>query len=336
MILEARPDPRYRIAVGIGILVALIAFGTTGYMLIEGWSFLDALFMTATTITTVGYREVHPLDTSGRVFTMVLLLFGVGTAFYLLTTFVSIVVEGDLRQVLGKTRMKSRIGQLRDHHILCGFGRVGEEIAREFAERDMHFVVVENNEEAVRRCAEAGYLMIQGDAAQDDVLIEAGVARARSLLAASDSDSGNTYITLTAKALNPALFVVARAGKRESEPRVRRAGADRVISPYTLSGRRMALSAIQPNIVDFIDTLAVQRDGGRMLAEIEVDGESQLLGQFVRHVVESTAVTVLGIQRADGELIVGPREDVRLEEGDRVMVVGREDEVARVWNVDTR
>ena len=334
MMMEVRPDPRHRIAIGIGILLALIAFGTGGYMLVEGWSFSDALFMTITTVTTVGYKEVHPLDTSGRIFTIVLLLFGVGTAFYLLTTLVSIVVEGDLRQVLGTTRMKTRIGQLRDHHILCGFGRVGEEIAREFTERGMPFVVVENNEEAVRRAADAGYLLIQGDAAQDDILHEAGVERARSLLAASDSDSGNTYITLTAKALNPSLFVIARAGKRESEARALRAGADRVISPYTLSGRRMALSAIQPNIVDFMDTLSVQRDRGRILAEIEIDGNSRLLGLYVRHFMESSAVTVLGIQRADGELIVAPREDVRLEQGDRVMVVGSESEVSRVWNVD--
>lgn len=324
-------DPRVRVVVGLAIFAGLIAGGTAGYMIIERWSFLDALFMTITTVTTVGYREVRPLDNEGRVFTIFLVVFGVGTAFYLLTTFVALVIEGDLGAALGTTRMKNRIDQLSDHYILCGFGRVGEEIAREFVERGIAFVVVENNTEAIERAGEAGFLLIEGDAASDEVLTAAGVLRARTLLAASDSDSGNTYITLTAKALNPRVFVVARAGKRESEARVQRAGADRVISPYAISGRRMALSAIQPNIVDFIDTLAVGRDSEQILAEIEVSADSGLPGLYIRHVLEGSRMTILGVQRAGGELIVGPREDVRLEEGDRLMVVGPESEVSGAW-----
>ena len=319
---------RARVATGLVIFGALIAGGTLGYMIIERWSFMDALFMTVITITTVGYREVQPLDTTGRLFTIFLVLFGVGTAFYLLTTFVALVIEGDLGAAFGMTRMKGRIEQLRDHHILCGYGRVGEEIAREFGERKMTFVVVEQNDEALGRAVNAGHLVIQGDATSDDVLLEAGVLRARTLLAASDSDSGNTYITLTARALNPGLLIVARAGKRESEARAKRAGADRVISPYAISGRRMALSAIQPNIVDFMDTLAVGRNAEQILAEIEVTEDSGLFGLYIRHLRESSRVTILGLQRANGELIVGPREDVRFELGDRLMVVGPEDDVA--------
>ncbi len=322
-----RPDPRRRVAAGLVIFSALVAFGTAGYMVFEQWSFSDALFMTVTTITTVGY-QVRPLGTGGRIFTIVLVLFGVGTAFYLLTTFVAMVIEGDLGAAFGVTRMKGRIDALRDHHILCGYGSVGEEIAREFAERKLAFVVVESNPAALGRAVEAGYLVVEGDATSDDVLTQAGVHRAHALLAASDSDSGNTYITLTAKALNPAIFVIARAGKRDSEARAMRAGADRVISPYALSGRRMALSAIQPNIVDFVDTLAVGRKAGQMLAEIEVTEDSGLFGLYIRHMMETSRVTILGVQRAGGELIVGPREDVRLEMGDRLMVVGPEDEVA--------
>ena len=261
---------RQRMLTGLAIFGALIAIGTGGYMIVERWSFLDALFMTVTTVTTVGYREVHPLDTQGRIFTIFLVLFGVGTAFYLLTTFVALVIEGDLGAALGVTRMKSRIEQLRDHHILCGYGRVGEEIARELKQRGVPFVVVESNTATMQAAVDAGCLVVQGDAASDEILEQAGIRYASTLLAASDSDSGNTYITLTAKALNPGVFVVARAGKRESEARVRRAGADRVISPYGISGRRMALSAIQPNMVDFMDTLAVGHSAEQMLAEIEV------------------------------------------------------------------
>ncbi|MEX2247739.1 MAG: potassium channel protein [Dehalococcoidia bacterium] len=327
---EAR-DPRRRFVTGLGVFGALLAAGTAGYMIIERWSFFDALFMTVTTITTVGYREVRPLDTEGRIFTIFLVLFGVGTAFYLLTTFVALVIEGDLGAALGLTRMKGRIEQLREHHVLCGYGRVGEEIAREFTERGMAFVVIENNPEALARAVEDGVLVIEGDATQDDVLIEAGVARAKTLLAASDSDSGNTYITLTAKALNPGLFVIARAGKHESEARVRRAGADRVISPYTIGGRRMALSALQPNIVDFIDTLAVGGGGGgQILAEIEVTEESGLAGSALQDIFgASSGCSVLGVQRAGGELVVGAQAELRVGAGDRVMVLGPEQELAR-------
>lgn len=322
------PDPRARVRNGLAIFGALIAAGTAGYMIIERWTFIDALYMTVTTVTTVGFREVQPLDMKGQIFTIFLVLFGVGTAFYLLTTVVALIIEGDLGAAFGVTRMRGRIEQLRGHHILCGFGRVGEEIAREFVARKIAFVVIENNPSTLPRAIDAGHLVIEGDATTDDVLLQAGVERASTLLAASDSDSGNTYITLTAKALNPAIFVVARAGKRDSEARATRAGADRVISPYALSGRRMALSAIQPNIVDFMETLAVGRSGDHILAEIEVTADSVLFGLYVRHMMETSRVTILGLQRANGELIVGPREDVRLEAGDRLMVVGPEADIA--------
>jgi voltage-gated potassium channel len=324
------PDPRRRLLTGIAIFGVLLATGTIGYMIIERWGFIDALFMTVTTVTTVGYREVQPLDTKGRLFTIGLVLFGVGTAFYLLTTLVALVIEGDLGAALGMTRMKGRIEQLRDHHILCGYGRVGEEIAREFAERGAAFVVVDTNPDALERAAAAGFLTVEGDAASDEILALAGVERARTLLAASDSDSGNTYITLTAKALNPEIFVVARAGKPESEARARRAGADRIISPYAIGGRRMALSAIQPNIVEFMDTLAVGRSSEQILAEVEITTDSALFGLYVRHLLEGSRVTVLGLRRAGGDLIVGPREDVRLEEGDRLIVAGPEHEITEL------
>jgi len=322
---------RTRMITGLGIFAAIIGAGTAGYEIIEGYSFLDALYQTVTTVATVGNREVAPLDTGGRIFTIFLIVFGVGTVFYLLTTFVALVIEGDLGAALGVTRMKTRIEQLQDHHILCGYGRVGEEIARELVERKVPFVVVESNPDTMRRAVAAGCLVVEGDAASDRVLEEAGIRRARTLLAASDSDSGNTYITLAARALNPDVFIVARAGKRESEARVRRAGADRIISPYAISGRRMALSAIQPNMVDFMDTLSVGRNTDQMLAEIEVTEASGLFGLYVRHLVESSKqVKVLGLQRANGDLIVGPGDDARLEMGDRLMVVGPEPAIAAV------
>ena len=312
------------------LLLILPLIGTAGYMIIEGWGFLDALYMTVTTITTVGFREVQPLDDKGKVFTILLAIFGIGTIFYGFISLFQFVLEGELGMLLGVRRMKGRIEGLKDHYILCGFGRVGEEIAREFENRHLPYVVIESNEEAIERCRQRGYLLLVGDATSDAILKEAGLERARVLLAASDSDAGNTFIVLTAKALNPTLFVVARAAQRESEPRMLRAGADRVFSPYTIAGKQMALTALHPMVVEFIDTLA-SRDGGPVLAEIDVSDVSGFAGRAIHDILHACpSVIVLGLQSATGELQVGPPIEAVLRVGDRVIVMGQEEELEAI------
>lgn len=317
--------PWGRLLAGGVALAALLTFGIVGYMVIEGWPFLDALYMTVITMTTVGFQEVQPLSDGGRIFSIFVILFGVGVALYILTTMVQIVVEGELAQALGVRRMKARLEAIRDHCVLCGFGRVGEEIARELTERGVSFVIVENNREAIERAQQHEYLLVEGDATQDAMLEKAGIYRARMLMAASDSDAGNTYITLTAKALRPDLFVVARVGQRAGEARVLRAGADRVISPYTLAGRRMALSALQPMMVDFFDVLAAGRQGEQLLAELVVSEESVVAGHSLEEVLRRcTATTLLAIQHPDGEVLVGPSSSYVLRPGDRLMLLSSE------------
>ena len=221
--------------------------------------------------------------------------------------------------------MHSRMKALKDHYILCGFGRVGEEVAREFVSRDLPFVVVETNQEAIERAERRGYLLLIGDATNDEILEAAGVERATCLLAASDSDAGNAFIVLTARALNPGLFIVARAAYPENEQRMLRAGANRVFSPYTIAGRQMALSALHPIVVEFIDTLATRKDGAPVLAEMEVTEESGLRGRTIHDVLHTLrSVVVLGLQHPNGELKVGPASDTVLEVGDRVIVMGQE------------
>jgi len=325
---RAAEEARRRLMTAGALFAALLAFGIVGYVTIEGWSVLDAAYMTVTTVTTVGFREVKPLSDGGRVFTIFLILFGVGTALYIMTTAVSLVVEGDLAIALGVRRMRGKIGALKDHYILCGFGRVGEEIARDFTRRGVPFVVVESNPEAIQRAQAQNVLLVEGDAALDATLIEAGIQRARGLLAASDSDSGNTYITLTAKALNPRVWVVARAGKPESEERQRRAGADRVISPYSIGGRRMAMSALQPLMVDFIDTLVVGQHGERMLAEVAITRESRFRGAELSEVLKVCRNSVvLGIQKPGGDTEVAPQGHVRLELGDQLIIMGTQEDL---------
>jgi voltage-gated potassium channel len=320
---------RERVLAGGALLGVLLATGTAGYVLIEGWTPFEALYMTVTTMTTVGYMEVRPLSVAGRAFTLGLIAAGVGVLLYTLTNAVAFVVQGDLVAVLGERRMQGRIQQLRQHFVLCGFGRVGEEIAREFRERAVPFVVVDHTPEALQRAAAAGYLLAAGDATADATLLAAGVRRARGLIAASDSDAGNTFITLSAKALAPALYVVARVGTPANEPKLRQAGADRVISPYTLAGRRMALSAVQPFVVDFVDTLVRGRHGGVILAEVAVTADSALAGATLAAACRrAPGLTVLAVRRPDGRLTVGPPGHTVLAPGDELMVLGGEAELA--------
>ena len=313
-----------RLVTAVLLLLSLLILGVVGYMLIEGWPFLDALYMTVIAITTVGFEEVQPLSHGGRIFTVFLVLFGVGVAFYILTSLVAIVIEGELGLALGVRRMKGKVEALRDHYILCGFGRVGEEIARDFTARNVPFVIVDSNPEAIERARKEGHLLVEGDASSDATLTEAGIQRAHCLLAASDSDAGNTYIVLTAKALNPRLFVVARVGQPASTTPMLRAGADRVISPYSIGGRRMALSALQPLVVDFIDTLATGRHGEQILAELEVSQESGLPGMTIEGCFQACPVTILALQKPSGAIHVSPRATTVLELGDRLMVLGYE------------
>ncbi len=226
--------------------------------------------------------------------------------------------------------MKENIQNLRDHYILCGFGRVGEEIAREFLARNTQFVIVESNPEAVTRARQHDYLLLEGDATSDQMLIEAGIERARCVLAASDSDSDNTFIVITAKALNPDVFVVARAGQHETQPRMLRAGADRVFSPYIAAGRHMALSALQPILIGLVDT-TTEADEAEVLAEIEISKGGGLAGRSIAEVLDGCPTTVvLGIQKSTGEISVGPSPESLLGMGDKLILMGREEERASI------
>src|ERR671910_3179326 len=231
----------------LGIITVV---GVLGYMVFEGWSFADAVYMTVITLTTVGYREVRPLDATGQLWTIALLITSVGTLFYAAVSSVELVVEGTIRGYFGRRRMEAAIRKLNGHYILCGYGRVGRQVAAEFALDGVSFVVVEQDRETVEECAEKGYLVLLGEASDDDVLEEAGLRRARGLVAAVDSDADNVFVVLSARKLNPKLHIVARASSDESAAKLEIAGADRTLSPYAVGGRRLASLATQPLVVD--------------------------------------------------------------------------------------
>ncbi len=321
-------DSSRRVLWGICALVAIITIGITGYMFIEGWGFLDALFMTITTITTVGYREVHPLSTGGEVFTIFLIVGGVGGALYALTGIIQYIIEGNIRTILGRRRMKSKITQLKGHFILCGLGRVGEEVARTFQQEGVAFVIIDNRPDCIARAEQAGYLYLQGDATQDEILKEANIEQARGLVAAVGSDTDNTYITLSARGLRSDLFIEARANSKEAETKLKRAGADRIVSPTSIGARRMAMLALRPAVVDFIDTVTFGHGRELQLEDIDVSKNSPLIGLTTKAVRNDNGITVLAMQKKDGKLLSNPPDEEIIEVGDRLIVIGAKKQLA--------
>lgn len=318
----------HRVIWGVLALIAIIAIGITGYMTIEGWSFLDALYMTIITITTVGYNEVHSLSSGGRVFSIFLIIGGVGGALYALTGIVQYVVEGNIRDILGRRRMEGKIAELKKHFILCGLGRVGEEIARTFKEEGVPFIVIDNRPERISQAEAAGYLYLQGDATSDEVLKEAGIERAQGLVATLGSDADNTYITLSARVLRPDLFIETRASDAKAEKKLKRAGADRVVAPNSIGGRRMAMLALRPAVVDFIDTIAYGRRRELHLENIDIEADSPLVGMTTKEARDRTNVAILAMQKKDDRLIPNPPDEETIEKGDRLIVIGTKKRLA--------
>jgi len=321
-------NPQQRLLWGIYAFTGIIVVGTGGYVLIEGWSFLDALYMTVITITTVGYAEVQPLSAGGRIFSIFLIVVGVGGALYALTGIIQYIVEGHFGTTLGRRRMKARIAKLKGHFILCGYGRVGEAIARTFEEEGVSFVIIDNNPECIARVEQAGYLYLHGDATSDEVLREAGIEQARGLVAAVGRDVDNTYITLSARGLCPDLFIAARACCEEAETKLKRAGANRIVSPHSIGGRRMAMLTLRPAVVDFIDTVTRGRGRELQLEDVAIDGNSPLVGLTMKAARSRTGITVLAMRKKSGKLLPNPPDEETIEDGDRLIVIGTKKRLA--------
>ncbi len=310
------------------ILLIFLAIGVIGYTLIEDMSYLDAVYMTVITLSTVGYKEVQEISTGGRIFTILLIIGGVGLVFYTLTTIVQFIIEGNLKRVLWSRRMKENISDLRGHILVCGYGRVGREVARVFEQESKPFVVIDNDPNAVAKIRDDGYLHIEGDATHDEVLEESGIERARGLVAATGSDVNNLFIVLSARALVPDLFITARACGEESELKLKLAGADRTIYPHVLGGRRLAMMAIRPLVIDFVDTaLGI---GGRelMLENIEVGSGSPADGKSIREGQQgSGGAIILAVKKKGGKLLTRLTDDIMLASGDELVVIGTREQL---------
>lgn len=324
---------RQRILLPLGLLVAVIVTGTLGYHTLwqgRNATWLDALYMTVITITTIGFRELHPIEGVGRWFTMLIAFSGIGTLFFLLGTVMEYLVTERAANLKGR-RMQRRIELLEHHVIVAGLGRVGRQAAQELQDAGLPFMVVDPGEQAGRLAEERGYPFLRGDATEDEVLERCGLRRARGLIATTGNDATNMFIVLSAKVLNPNLYVVSRAVDEASVSKLLRAGANRAISPYAIGGRRLAHLITSPNAVDFFETAL--RSGNEALAieEIRIVAHSPVVGQTLAslQLSERSGATLLAVLR-HGQPLVNPGGDFALLEADDVLALGTRESLEKL------
>jgi voltage-gated potassium channel len=312
------------------LLAAVVIGGTVGYVMIEGWNVWDAFYMTIITVTTVGYGEVHPLSFRGEIFTTILVMLGVGGAFYTFSLLAALVVEGGLRARVEKRRYKRMLENVENHFIVCGYGRIGEVIVQELKRHDVPFVVVERDPDRVQAVIENGGLAVEADASREEVLERVGVRRAKGLIAAVGTDAENVYAVLTARVLKPDLYIVGRAETADAVRKLKRAGADRVISPYQIGALQMAQTAIRPAVVDFVELLTKHQH--LEMNQVSIADHSALNGQSIAeaNLRQRFGVIVVGVQHGRGTIEFNPSPDFRMHTDDLLVVLGPVDSVRRL------
>ena len=318
------------IIIGI-IFVALLLIGTFGYMLLENTGFWMGLYLTIITVFTVGYGDIVPVHDSGRIFTVFLVITSVSFVFYVFSKITETMIEGELRGLYKRRKMHRQISRLKEHYIICGFGRIGKEICKILKEYKRPFVVIEKDTEEIRNLEELQYLRLQGDASDDDVLLQAGIEQARGLVSVVASDADNLYITLTARGLSPHLFIMARSsGTPGAQIKLKRAGATRVISPYSIGARRMAHLIVRPTVTDFIDLTMRAGKLDLIMEELLVSPDSRLNGKNLinSEIRKKYDVIVVAIKRQDGSMLFNPKPDTVILAGDILIVLGASEQIA--------
>jgi voltage-gated potassium channel len=306
----------------MALLAAVIVIGTAGYVAIEGWSWFDAFYATITTITTIGGGEPAPMSVTGKSWTIAVVAIGFGVLTYTLLRLLSYTLEGRLGSAVGARRMRRRVAKVTEHFILCGFGRVGGEIARIFTREHVDFVIIDINPDSLERASAEGFTTVSGDAADTATLRAAGVERAAGLVAAVDSDETNIYVTLSARVLNPNLFIVARANRGDAESKLRLAGASRIISPYAIGGRRMASLAMRPTAVEFVDTVLFADNTQLILEDFTIKADSAWIGRPISALApDGTEIVVLALKR-EGTMLFRPSSETAFSAGDEIVAAG--------------
>lgn len=315
--------------VGLAVIMVL-ASGMIGFMLIESMSPLDALYMTVITLSTVGFNEVSPLHPLGKLFVMFLVVFGVAIAATFAALMGEQVLEGHFKSLVTRKKMEKQLKKMSDHFIIAGFGRVGRQVAKEFVDKKVPCVVIEKSTEEAEETMARGFITVNGDATDDDVLIEAGIDRAKTLISTLPEEAQNVYLTLTARHMNSKLNIIARADFEEGEKKLLRAGANHVVIPHVLGGIRMAKAALQPHVVDFMQ-VATMGDEGMLVEELLVPGGSSLVGQTLADskLKQTYGITVIGVKQSGQRMNINPSAETVLNGEDVIVVVGGVDDLDR-------
>ncbi len=314
------------------LILGVICFGTIGYMVIENLRFLDALYMTIITVATVGFKEVKDLTETGKIFTIVLIFSGFGVFAYAMTTGAKILIEGELKEVFKKKKMKKQIEALKDHYIICGHGRMGRIICKELKANEIKFVVIEKDEKNIM---DEDMLYIIGDATKDDILKEAGIERAKGIISVLPSDAENLYVVVSSRFLNPKLFIVARATDEEARIKLKMAGANKAICPYYTGGLRIAHTVLRPNVIDFLEFATGSEYRDVQIEEIEVSKNSSLIRKSLKdaEIGNKFGIIVIGIKRAEGEIELNPSADTIISSGDILIVIGKSENLEKFSKV---
>ncbi len=315
-------------------VVATMTIGTIGFTLIAGYPPFDAFYMTLTTMTTVGYEEIHPLNRTGRIFNSFLIVFGVTTIFIAIGGMTQTIIEREFGEAIAKRRNKRMIDKLRDHYIVCGYGRVGRGAAAELQHAGVPFVVVDVNPERAERAIAAGMLAVAADSTRDETLKDVGIERARGLVAALATDADNLFVLLSAKGLNPRIYAAARAAEEGAEEKMRRAGADAVFAPYSITGHRLAQSLLRPHVVQFLDfTTDIGIDVS--IEQVRVWPSSEVASKTIREMQLSRdlGVIVMAIRKSDGRMLFNPPADTAIEAGDYLIAMGQQENLRALENL---
>jgi len=318
-----------KLEVGLGLVLLVIITGTLGYKIIEGWSLFDSFYMTIITISTTGFKEFKPLSTSGMVLTVFLIITGVISLAYTGGRGVQLLVES---QILRRRKMSKNLERVSNHYVVCGFGRMGSQIAEHLLENDLSFVVIENEPNNVLKLNELNYLFVNGDATDDDALIKAGVERAKGLVAVLSTDAENVFTTLSARELNQNIFIVARAIDEGTEGKLKKAGADRVVKPYELGGNRMVQLLLRPGVTDFIEGIARKKEVDISLEQIVVCKGSKLVGLTLAEspIRSELDVIVIAIDKSSGNFVYNPQSSAKIEVDDKLIAIGHSENLNKL------
>lgn len=317
----------------LGLLIFIVA--TTGYMVLESWDLLDAVYMTVTTLSTVGYGEVHEMSPTGRVYTVFLVLFGTAFFLYVAGSVVQFMVEGRIRTILGRKRLDKRIDHLKDHYIVCGYGRIGKVLCKNLKREPIDLVVIDNNQELFSFIEEKDFFYLMGDATDEAMLLKAGIKKAKGLIAVLGTDADNVFLVLTARQLNPDIFIMARAGQESSKSRLAAAGADKVESPYEVGAVSMAQRIIRPTVTSFLDVAFTYKRKDIQMEEIAISFSSKLENVSLKDsgIRQDFNLIIIAIKKPDGNMIFNPSFETVIKGGDTVIAVGEEQNLQKLEKI---